>query len=72
MRGQVEKLIPALAARLGCEPLAMLADREAEALMDRLTPLQRQRLAKRLLEGDAEGDGQGSPDGSLKPPTATI
>jgi len=50
---------PALATRLGCEPLEMFAEREAEALMDRLTPLQRQRLAKRLLEGDAEGDGQG-------------
>ena len=50
---------PALATRLGCEPVAMIAEREAEALMNRLTPLQRQRLAKRLLEGDAEGDGQG-------------
>ena len=50
---------PVIATRLGCEPLAMLAEREAEALMGRLTPLQRQRLAKRLLEGDAEGDGQG-------------
>ena len=50
---------PALATRLGCEPVAMIAEREAEALMDRLTPLQRQRLAKRLLEGEVEGDGQG-------------
>ena len=50
---------PALATRLGCEPVAMLAEREAEALMDRLTPLQRQRLAKRLMDGNAEGDGQG-------------
>jgi hypothetical protein len=50
---------PALATRLGCEPLATLAEREAEALMGRLTPLQRQRLAKRLLDGNAEGDGQG-------------
>lgn len=50
---------PALATRLGCEPLAVLAEREAEALMDRLTPLQRQRLAKRLMDGNAEGDGQG-------------
>ena len=51
--------LPVLATRLGCEPLAMLAEREAEALMGRLTPIQRQRLAKRLMEGDAEGDGQG-------------
>ena len=50
---------PALTTRLGCEPLAMLAEREAEALMGRLTPLQRQRLAKRLLDGNADGDGQG-------------
>ena len=50
---------PALATRLGCEPIAMLAEREAETLVDKLTPLQRQRLAKRLLEGDAAGEGQG-------------
>jgi hypothetical protein len=37
----------------------MLAEREAESLVGKLTPLQRQRLAKRLLEGDAEGEGQG-------------
>ena len=50
---------PALATRLGCEPLATLAEREAEALMDRLTPIQRQRLARRLMDGNAEGEGQG-------------
>jgi integrase len=50
---------PALAIRLGCEPLAALAEREAEALMDRLTPIQRQRLARRLLEGNSAGEGQG-------------
>ena len=49
---------PALATRLGCEPLAMLAEREAEKHMRMLTPLQRQRLAKRLLDGDADGNGQ--------------
>lgn len=47
---------PALAIRLGCEPLAILAEREAKALMQRLTPLQRQRLARQLLDSDAEGD----------------
>jgi integrase len=50
---------PALATRLGCDPLAVLAEREAENLMAKLTPLQRQRLARRLLGGDAEGEGQG-------------
>jgi hypothetical protein len=50
---------PALAARLGCEPLATLAEREAEALMDRLTPIQRQRLGKRLLESSGGAEGKG-------------
>lgn len=50
---------PALATRLGCEPLATLAEREAEALMQKLTPLQRQRFARLLLGGKAEGDSQG-------------
>jgi hypothetical protein len=49
---------PALATRLGCEPVAMLAEREAEALMGKLTPIQRQRLARRLMEGDADGESQ--------------
>ena len=49
---------PALATSLGCEPLAMLAEREAEKHMRMLTPLQRQRLAKRLLDGDADGEDQ--------------
>lgn len=50
---------PALATRLGCEPVAILAEREAEALMGKLTPIQRQRFARRWLGSDAEGDGQG-------------
>ena len=49
---------PALATRLGCEPLAMLAEREAERLMEKLSPLQRQRLAKRLLGAGGDADGQ--------------
>lgn len=49
---------PALATRLGCEPLAILAEREAEKHVRMLTPLQRQRLVKRLLDGDADGKGQ--------------
>jgi hypothetical protein len=50
---------PALATRLGCEPLAMLAERAAEKHMQMLTPLQRQRLLKRFMEGDAEGESHG-------------
>ena len=51
---------PAIATRLGCEPLATLAERETEALVGKLTLIQRQRLARRLLDGDgAEGEGQG-------------
>jgi integrase len=50
---------PSLAKRLGCEPLEMLAEREAEAQAKKLTPLQRQRLAKKLLEGEAGGEGHG-------------
>jgi hypothetical protein len=50
---------PALATRLGCEPLAILAEREAEGLLRRLTAIQRQRLARLLLEDDAEGDSHG-------------
>jgi hypothetical protein len=49
---------PALANRLGAEPLAILAEREAEGLLRRLTPIQRQRLARVLLEGDAEGESK--------------
>jgi len=37
----------------------MLAEQEAEKHMRMLTPLQRQRLAKRLLDGDAEGEDYG-------------
>jgi hypothetical protein len=50
---------PALAQRLGCEPLEVLAEREAESAVQRLSPLQRQRLARRLLGGDAVGDSHG-------------
>ena len=49
---------PVIATRLGCEPLAALAEREAEALVDRLTPIQRQRLAKRLIGGETDANGQ--------------
>jgi len=48
---------PALANRLGCEPLETLAERDLEAEARKLTPLQRQRLAKKILDGDAAGEG---------------
>ena len=49
---------PALAKRLGCEPLETLDERDLEAQAMRLTPIQRQRLAKKILEGDAAGEDQ--------------
>ena len=51
---------PELATRLGCEPLATLAEREAESLLGKLTPIQRQRLAKKFLEGEASSGDQGA------------
>jgi len=54
---------PHLANRLGCEPLEMLAERDMENLVQKLTPIQRQRMAKRLLGGDAAGDADGDSHG---------
>ena len=48
---------PVLANRLCCEPLEILAEREAEKHMRMLTPLGRQRVVKKTLEGDAVGEG---------------
>jgi integrase len=50
---------PILAKRLGCEPLEMLEERKAEEYMLRLTPLGRQRVLKKTLDGDAAGEDQG-------------
>ena len=50
---------PALAGRLGCEPVESAVEREMEEMMKRLTPIQRRRLQKRLGEGGDEGEGQG-------------
>lgn len=50
---------PALATRLGCEPLEILAEREAEKHLRMLTPLGRKRAMKRASEGDAAGEDQG-------------
>jgi integrase len=50
---------PVLTKRLGCEPLEILAEREADSVMQKLSPIQRQRIARRLLGDDAEGDSHG-------------
>ena len=49
---------PDLAERLGCEPVEIVAEKEMDLLMQRLSPIQKRRLQKRLLEGD-KGEGQG-------------
>ena len=50
---------PDLANKLGCETLEMLAEREAEKQLRMLTPLGRQRVVKKVSEGDAEGESHG-------------
>jgi hypothetical protein len=50
---------PALAERVGCEPVELAAEKEMDLLIQRLTPIQRRRLQKRLGEGGDEGEGQG-------------
>ena len=50
---------PNLAKRLGCEPVEMLAEREAEKHLRMLTPLGRQRMVKKVSEGDTEGESHG-------------
>ena len=50
---------PVLASRLGCEPVEGVVEREMEELMKRLTPIQRRRLQRRLVEGGDAGEGQG-------------
>jgi hypothetical protein len=50
---------PNLAKRLGCEPVEMLAEREAEKHLRMLTPLGRQRVVKKVSEGDTEGESHG-------------
>jgi hypothetical protein len=49
----------ALAMRLGCDPVEITMEREMEALMRRLTPIQRRRFQKRLGDSGDEGEGQG-------------
>jgi hypothetical protein len=44
---------------LGCEPVESAVERVMEEMMERLTPIQRRRLQKRLAEGGDEGEGQG-------------
>jgi integrase len=50
---------PALADRLGCEPVEVRQEAEVEALVRRLSPIERRRLQKRLSEDAGEGGGQG-------------
>lgn len=49
----------ALAMRLGCDPVEITMEHEMEALMRRLTPIQRRRFQKRLGDSGDEGEGQG-------------
>jgi hypothetical protein len=50
---------PDLADRLGCEPVEMKKESEVEALIRQLSPIQRRRLQKKLMEDGDEGEGQG-------------
>jgi hypothetical protein len=50
---------PSLSKRLGCEPVESLAEREAEKHLRMLSPLGRQRVAKKMLDGDAAGNEPG-------------
>jgi len=51
---------PALADRLCCEPLEVVKESEVEALVRQLSPVQRRRLQKKLLEDGSESEGQGA------------
>ncbi len=50
---------PDLAKRLGCEPVEATAESEMEALIERLSPIQKRRLQKKLLGDGETGEGQG-------------
>jgi hypothetical protein len=47
---------PAIAKRVGCEPLEMLVEQEAEKHLRMLSPLGRQRVVKKVSEDAAEDD----------------
>lgn len=49
----------AVAERLGCDPVEITVEREIDALMKRLTPIQRRRFQKRLDDGADQSEGQG-------------
>jgi len=49
----------ALAERLGCDAVEITGEREMDALMKRLTPIQRRRFQKRLDDGADQSEGQG-------------
>jgi len=59
---------PALAERLGCDPVEIMVEREMDALMRKLTPIQRRRFQKRLGDSGGEGEGRGLPDLTQCPP----
>jgi len=48
-----------LANRLGCEPVEVKRESDVEALIRQLTPIQRRRLQKKLMEEGEKGEGQG-------------
>jgi integrase len=50
---------PDLAERLGCDPVEIMVEREMDALMKKLTPIQRRRFQKRLGDSGDKGEGQG-------------
>jgi len=49
---------PVLAEQVGCEPVQVVKESEIESLIRQLSPIQRRRLQKKLLDGD-DGKGQG-------------
>lgn len=50
---------PLLAERLGCEPVELKKESEVEALIRQLSPIQKRRLQKKLMEEGEKGEGQG-------------
>ena len=50
---------PVLAERLGCDPVEVKMESEVETLIRQLSPIQKRRLLKKLLEGGDEGEELG-------------
>ncbi len=49
---------PALADRLGCDPVEITVEREFEALLSKASPIQRRRFQKRLGNSGDEAEEQ--------------